>query len=65
MVLLDQAPVSTVEEIEVEVQKTSGAKLNAESGEVKWEFKLEPNSKKDLELKYAVKYPKYQNLAIE
>jgi hypothetical protein len=65
MVLLDQAPVSTVEEIEVEVQKTSGAKLNAESGEVKWEFVLEPNSKKDLELKYAVKYPKYQNLVIE
>jgi hypothetical protein len=65
MVLFDQVPVSSMEEIEVEVQKTSGAKHDLESGEIKWEFTLEPNDKKELELKYAVKYPKNQSLVIE
>jgi cell division protein FtsB len=65
MVILDQIPKSLLEEIEVELQKRSGAKYNTETGEVKWEFTLEPSSKKNFELKYSVKYPKYRNLIIE
>src|SRR5690554_640173 len=65
MIILDQAPVSTIEEIEVNVQNISGAKQNSETGEIKWEFELKPNDKKDFELKYSVKYPKYRNLIVE
>ncbi len=65
MVVLDQAPVSKLEEIEVKIQNVSGGKLNKESGEVKWEFTLKPMEKKEFDLKYSVKYPKSRNLTIE
>lgn len=65
MVIIDQIPVSTLEEIEVSTQNSLGALENKETGEIKWEFSLEPNNKKELELKYNVKYPKSRNLVIE
>ena len=65
IMILDQVPVSTLEEIEVKIQEVSGAKFDAESGEVKWEFTLEPKAEKELELRYSVKYPKNRNLIIE
>lgn len=65
VVVLDQAPVSKLEGIEVNIQNVSGGKLNNESGEVKWEFTLKPMEKKDFDLKYSVKYPKSRNLTIE
>lgn len=65
MIILDQVPVSTIEEIEVNVQNISGAKRNSETGEIKWEFELKPNDKKEFELKYSVKYPKNRNLIVE
>ena len=65
MIILDQVPVSTMEDIEVNVQNISGAKHKAETGEIKWEFTLAPSDKKDFNLKYSVKFPKYRNLIIE
>jgi hypothetical protein len=65
MIILDQVPVSTNSDIEVNVQNTSGAILQTETGEIKWELQLKPNEKKDLELKYSVKYPKSRNLIVE
>lgn len=65
MIVLDQAPVSKLEEIEVEVQSVSEAKHDPENGEVKWSFNLQPNQKKEFELRYSVKYPKSRKLNIE
>ncbi|QQS51053.1 MAG: mucoidy inhibitor MuiA family protein [Bacteroidota bacterium] len=65
MIILDQVPVSTIEEIEVDVQNTSGALQDSESGEIKWKFELNPTDKKEFELKYTVRYPKYRNLIVE
>ena len=65
MVVLDQVPVSTLEEIEVEVQSLSEGKHDVKTGEIKWEFKLAPSDTKLLELKYEVKYPRNKNLVIE
>jgi len=65
MVVYDQIPVSTLEEIKVEVDKNNGGKFNSKTGEMKWLFSLAPNTKKNLNLKYTVKYPKYRNLIIE
>jgi len=64
-VLLDQIPVSTLEEIEVIPENLSGGTLDKEKGEVKWKFTLKPADKNELELKYKVKYPKNRNLTIE
>lgn len=65
MIILDQSPVSTLEEIEVQIQDLSAGKHNKETGEIKWEFKIEPNAKKEFTLKYSVKYPKDRKLVIE
>ena len=65
MVLFDQIPVSTSQEIEVDAENLSGGKLNKENGDVKWNFELTPTEKKVVELKYTVKYPKEKNLIVE
>lgn len=65
MVILDQVPVSTLEEIEVEIQSLSGGKHDPKTGEIKWKFELPPTSTKQLALKYEVKYPKNKHLVIE
>ncbi len=64
-VLLDQIPVSTLSEIEVEIQDLSKGSLNEETGETKWKMLLKPNDKKELEIKYKVKYPRDKTLTIE
>jgi hypothetical protein len=65
MTVLDQVPVSTSDDIEVNVLEITSAKHDLETGEIKWEFTLSPLDKKELNLKYSVKYPKYRNLLIE
>lgn len=65
MVMLDQVPVSTLEEIEVTIQNISGAKHDKETGEIRWEFSLPSKNQKDFNLTYSVKYPKNRNLIIE
>jgi hypothetical protein len=65
MVLSDQVPVSTVQEIEVIPENLSGGALNAETGEVKWNFTLPPARKNELELTYKVRYPKGRTLNVE
>ena len=65
MLVIDQIPVSTLEEIKVEIAQLSKGKLDIKTGEIKWNFTLEPNTKKDFNLKYLVKYPKNKNLVIE
>jgi hypothetical protein len=65
MIVLDQVPISTAEDIEVNVLNISGAKHDLETGELKWEFTLKPVDKRELDLKYSVKYPKFRNLIIE
>lgn len=65
MVILDQVPVSANDEIQVDVQNKSKAKLNEKTGEVKWEFELEPSKNREFDLKYSVKYPKNRRLIVE
>ncbi len=64
LLLLDQAPVSRNEEIEVSRQISSEGVFNAESGEVRWSTKLAPSAKEFL-LNYTVKYPKSKYLVVE
>jgi hypothetical protein len=63
--ILDQVPVSTNDEIKVEVLESSGAIINHETGEVKWLLNLAAGEHKELVLTYSVKYPKNRRLYIE
>ena len=65
MVVLDQIPVPTLEEIELQIGKISGAKHNKETGELKWELTLAPLESKVLEVKYSLKYPKDRRLNLD
>jgi hypothetical protein len=65
MVIFDQVPVSTNSEIEVIVQRISGARHNAENGEVKWEFNLAPQESRDFEIQYSVRFPRNRMLVVE
>ncbi|MEY8019534.1 mucoidy inhibitor MuiA family protein [Muriicola sp. SD30] len=65
MLLLDQVPVSVRDEIKVEVDELSGGKHNTQTGEIKWELRLNPNEERVFTLKYVVKYPRNRNLVIE
>jgi hypothetical protein len=65
MVLLDQVPVPTLNEIELDVKGTSKGKWNKETGEIRWELELDSKKHQDLELRYAIKYPKHQNLILD
>ena len=65
MLIFDQVPVSTLEEIKVDLVEISGAKHNIETGEIKWDFSIEPKETKKFELSYSVKFPKNRNLILE
>lgn len=65
MIVLDQIPVPTLEEIELQVQNISGAKYKKEVGELKWEFNLAPLESKLIEVKYTLKYPKGKILNVD
>lgn len=54
----DQLPISTNNEIDVTMDDTSGGKLDAETGKITWKLELNPGESKTLILKYTVKYPK-------
>lgn len=56
--ILDQVPLTANSEIEVEVEKLSGAKQNTETGEIQWMTKLSPGEKFSKELIYTVRSPK-------
>ena len=61
----DQIPVSTLDEIKVELTERSGGKFNPENGEVKWELSLTPAEQQVLQLEYLVKYPRNRRLYLE
>ena len=63
--LTDQVPVSTTKEIEVEPITLSGGALNEHTGKVSWKLPLAPGEKKEVLLKYSVKYPKDKKVRLE
>lgn len=65
IVIEDQVPVSTHEDIEIETLETSKAKYNTEKGNLKWYLELKPGESKNLIVKYLVKYPKDKKLILD
>ncbi len=63
--IIDQIPVSTLEEIEVNPLNISNGKLDPTTGKIIWDFQLKPAEKKDIDLKYSVRSPKFKRLVVE
>lgn len=61
----DQVPVSQNSAIEVEQQEISGAKLDELTGKLSWNFMLNSQDNKKIQLKYQVKYPKNQSVIVQ
>uniref|UniRef100_UPI0025D86C32 mucoidy inhibitor MuiA family protein n=1 Tax=uncultured Mucilaginibacter sp. TaxID=797541 RepID=UPI0025D86C32 len=61
----DQVPVSQNSSIDVEVQETGGVKPDALTGKIVWNFLLNSQDEKKVQLKYLVKYPKIQSVIVE
>ncbi|MEM7375141.1 MAG: DUF4139 domain-containing protein [Bacteroidota bacterium] len=58
LVIEDQIPVSQDQDITVEALELSKGKLDPASGKVSWTLTLEPGEKRNIPLKFEVKYPK-------
>ena len=65
--LEDQFPVAENRLIDIDRLETSGGRVEEKTGIVTWELELKPGEKKELLLKYAIKYPTYMmnNLSLE
>lgn len=58
IIVVDQVPLSINKEVEVSQISYEGGMKNDETGIVEWKLNLLPGEKKELTLKYTVKYPK-------
>jgi uncharacterized protein (TIGR02231 family) len=56
--VLDQIPLTTTTEIEVELIESSGASYIKDIGKLNWKVELKPNETKKIKFVYSVKYPK-------
>ncbi len=62
--LLDQLPISTNSEIEVEVLETSSAIRNFATGLLTWKVNLAQGEAKNFTLSYAIKHPKNKKVNV-
>jgi uncharacterized protein (TIGR02231 family) len=62
LVVEDQIPVSSNNEIEVEVVDLGGAELNKETGKLTWRINLASTESKKTIFRFIVKYPKGKNI---
>lgn len=58
LTLQDQIPISSNNDITVELQQNGGGVLTAETGMLEWEVTLKPGESKTFTFVYEVKYPK-------
>lgn len=63
IIIEDQIPISTIEEIEVELLESSNANYDKTKGKLQWKFTLQPNEEKKLPFKFSVKYPKDKSVS--
>ena len=62
LVLVDQIPVSTKKNIDVQVVENSEANYTKSNGRLLWNIHLNPNEKIEKVFTYSVKYPEKQNI---
>ncbi|MCB9261220.1 MAG: DUF4139 domain-containing protein [Flavobacteriales bacterium] len=62
LVLEDQIPTTTNQNIKIELVNADGGELNAQTGLITWRMKLAPQKKQIVKYKYTIEYPKEQTL---
>jgi len=58
LLLKDQIPLSNIKEVEVNLEDSSDAMVNNETGVLTWKLNLKPGESKKVRFSYSVKYPK-------
>ena len=64
IVIEDQVPVSSDNQIEVELEEDGGAAFEEETGMLKWEEVIEPGSTISLNFRYSIRYPKGRTVRV-
>ena len=62
--VLDQLPISQSDEIEVSAIEISDAKQDLSTGELKWNYTVEPGESKKIRLSFYIKYPQTMELEV-
>ncbi len=65
LVITDQYPIPVRSEIEVKLDESVGAKVNAEKGFLTWKVTVEPRTNQKFPFGYSVKVPKEQVVVLE
>ena len=58
MIVEDQIPVTTNNQIEVTLLSSKKAEHNEDTGKLKWVIKLKPGESKELNFSYSIRFPK-------
>ncbi|MEM1216692.1 MAG: mucoidy inhibitor MuiA family protein, partial [Bacteroidota bacterium] len=58
LLIEDQIPVSTSDQIEVELDQAKGGKLNPQTGIIRWELRMKYGDRKEIDFRYKVRHPK-------
>lgn len=65
LVVKDQYPLAERKSIETELVAAGGAAFNEKTGEMRWEFTLDPGNKKSIGYSYSFKYPKWSRIVTD
>lgn len=65
LIIEDQIPVSTTDEIEVELDQAKGATLDPITGKLRWELNMKFGDQTEIGFRYLVKHPKSMNIILE
>lgn len=65
IVIEDQYPLSTSEEIEVKLEQSKGAVVNPATGQLLWKLNIAPGKTEKLNFRYSVRYPGKRQLTLE
>lgn len=65
LIVEDQLPVSTDNQIEIDQISLSNARINEDTGILTWELELKAEAGESLDFRYSVKYPKEVSLKLE
>ncbi|MEL7427683.1 MAG: mucoidy inhibitor MuiA family protein [Bacteroidota bacterium] len=65
LIIEDQIPVSTTDEIEVELDSYKGASFDETTGKLRWELNMKFGDQREVGFRYKVKHPKNMNVYLE
>lgn len=61
----DQYPISKIADIKVDLIENTGAIIDESTGKLLWDLKMTPKEKKEISLRYSVRYPNGRPIIIE